>query len=113
MTSEVIDLTIVNIISYSTEQVLAMETQFRTPSIRICQLDYTGQNDTMGLVVARTKRRLISNLSTGTQFLGRESNSHYHLRLSCLKTANGFVGYDEMIIPDDIISCIKVFANIL
>ena len=51
----------------------------------------------MGLVVARAKRRQVSNLSSVTQFLGRESNSHYHLRLSCLKTANPeFVG-DEMI----------------
>ena len=79
---------------------------FQTPSIRICQscqLNYSGQNDTMDLVVARAERRLVLNLSTGTQFLGgRESNSHYHLRLSCLMTANPeFVG-DEMIISDDV-----------
>ena len=56
----------------------------------------------MGLVVARAERRLVSNLSTGVQFLGRECNSHYHLRLSCLKNANpGFVG-DDIAIPDDV-----------
>ena len=40
----------------------------------------------MGLVVSRAERRLVSNLSTGSQFLGRESNSHYHLHMKCLST---------------------------
>lgn len=79
----------------------------------------------MGLVVARAERRLVSNLSTGIQFLGRESNSHYHLRLSCLKTVNpGFVG-DDIVIPDEIkaqltnyqkiylMSCIRVSTYLL
>ena len=47
-------------------------------------------------------RRLICNLATGVQFLGKESNSHYHLHLSCLKSADvSFTGKDLMV-PDDI-----------
>ena len=41
-----------------------------------CRKDYSGPNDTMGLV-ARAERRMVPNLTTGTH-LGRESNSHYH-----------------------------------
>ena len=38
----------------------------------------------MGLVVACAERRLVSNLATGNQFLGKESHSHYHLHMKCL-----------------------------
>ena len=61
--------------------------KFKTPQIRVCQAcrkDYQNDNDTMGLVVSHAERRLVSNLSTGSQFLGRESNSHYHLHMKCL-----------------------------
>ena len=61
--------------------------KFKTPHIRVCQAcrkDYQKDNDTMGLVVSRAERRLVSNLSTGSQFLGKESNSHYHLHMKCL-----------------------------
>ena len=63
--------------------------KFKTPQIRVCQAcrkDYQNDNDTMGLVVSRAERQLVSNLSTGSQFLGRESNSHYHLHMKCLST---------------------------
>ena len=57
----------------------------------------------MGLVVARAERRLISNLATGTQFLGRESNSHYHLHMACLKEADSaFTGDQDLVIPDEV-----------
>ena len=57
----------------------------------------------MGLVVARAERRLVSNLATGTQFLGRESNSHYHLHMACLKAADStFTGDQDLVIPDDV-----------
>ena len=75
----------------------------------------------MGLLVARAERRLVSNLATGTQFLGRESNSHYHLHMACLKAADcTFTADQDLIVPDDVkislneyqkvylISCFKV-----
>ena len=55
--------------------------KFKTKQIRICQScrkGYDGSKDTLDLVVARAERRLVSNLATGVQFLGKESNSHYH-----------------------------------
>ena len=42
--------------------------KIKTNQVRICQScrkDYSGPNDTMGLVVARAEKRLVSNLSTG------------------------------------------------
>lgn len=50
----------------------------RTNLMKICQAcrkGYDGNNDTLGLVVARLERRMISNMSTGIQFLGKASNS--------------------------------------
>ena len=56
----------------------------------------------MGLVVAHAERRLVSNLSTGTQFLGRESNSHYHLHLLCLmKVDPSFIG-KNLVVPEEL-----------
>lgn len=80
--------------------------KFKTNSIKICQScrrNYEGPNDTMGLVVARAERRLVSNLATGIQLLGRESNSHYHLHMACLKAADSaFTGDQDLVIPDEI-----------
>ena len=79
--------------------------KFMTNQIRICQScrkNYDGPNDTMGLVVARAERRLVSNLSTGVQFLGRESNSHYHLHMMCLRSADGTFNGSDMVIPEDV-----------
>lgn len=43
----------------------------------------------------------MSNLSTGVQFLGRESNSHYHAHKSCLTNADAtFNGQKLVILPD-------------
>lgn len=61
--------------------------KFKTNQIRLCQScrnNYEGPNDTVGLVVARAERRLVSNMTTGVQFMGKESNSHYHLYIFCL-----------------------------
>ena len=52
-----------------------------------CRKDYNGSNDTLELVVLRAERRLVSNLATGVQFLGKESNSHYHAHRVCLVKA--------------------------
>jgi hypothetical protein len=56
----------------------------------------------MELVVARAERRLVSNLVTGTQFLGRESNSHYHLHMACLMLAKPSFTGEELMIPDEV-----------
>ena len=61
--------------------------KFKTKQMKVCQAcckNYEGTNDTMGLVVARMERWMVSNLTTGAQFLGKESNSHYHAHMSCL-----------------------------
>ena len=45
--------------------------KLKTKQIRICQScrkDYDGANDTLGLVVARAERQLVSNLATGCTF---------------------------------------------
>ena len=79
--------------------------KFRNNSIKVCQScrrNYDGPNDTMGLLVARAERRLVSNLATGTQFLGRESNSHYHLHMMCLKAADESFKGGDLAIPDDV-----------
>ena len=96
-------------VSYSSAQSADLNSKkpfilkFKTNSIKICQScrrNYEGPNDTMGLVVARTERRLVSNLATGTQFIGRESNSHYHLHMACLKAADStFTGDRD---PDEV-----------
>ncbi len=39
--------------------------------------DYEGANYTLGLVVSHAERRIISNPSTGVQFLGKEGNSQF------------------------------------
>ena len=79
--------------------------KFKTPLIKICQScrkNYDGQNDTLGLVLAREERRLVSNLATGKQFFGRESNSHYHLRMQCIKAVEPSFEAKEMVIPEEV-----------
>ena len=56
----------------------------------------------MGLVVARAERRLVSNLATGLQFLGKESNSHYHLHIMCLRASGASFKGTDLVIPDDV-----------
>ena len=79
--------------------------KLKTNQIKVCQScrqNYDGSNDTMGLVVAHAERCQVSNLSTGTQFLGRESNSHYHLHLLCLKKADpSFIG-KNLVVPEEL-----------
>ena len=61
--------------------------KLKSAKVRVCQTcrnNYEGSNDTMGLIAARAERRIISNVTTGTQFLAKESNSHYHVHLRCL-----------------------------
>ena len=86
--------------------------KLRTKQIKICQScckDYEGENDTLGLVVAHLERRLISNPTTGTQFWGRESNSHYHANMMCLKKVSGLF---EIEIPKELIPKLTIFQKV-
>ena len=88
--------------------------KIKTNQIRVyqsCRKDYNGPNDTMELLVARAER-LVSNLVTGTRFLGRESNSHYHLHMSCLKLAKSSFTGEELVIPDEIKSKLTAFQKV-
>jgi len=81
--------------------------KFKTNQMKVCQgcrQNYEGHNDTMGLVVARAEKRLVSNLVNGSQFLGRESNSHYHLYMQCLRKADPMFMSKDLVIPEEIIS---------
>ena len=83
--------------------------KFLSKQIKVCQScckNYEGTNDTLGMVVARAERRLIINQSTGLQFLGKESNSHYHARLSCLQNASPSFKSEDLVIAEDIKSCL-------
>ena len=74
-------------------------------NMRICQScrkDYNGSNDTLGLVVSRAERRLVSNLATGVQFLGKESNSHYHAHRVCLVKADATFSGAKLVVPPDV-----------
>ena len=58
--------------------------KLKTKQIKVCQScrkDYKGENHTLSLVVAHPERRSISNPITGAQFVGKESNSHYHAHI--------------------------------
>ena len=79
--------------------------KFKTKQIKICQAfqkNYDGPNDTLGLVVAHAERRIVSNLATGSQFLGRESNSHYHAHMRSLKMVNSSFMEKDLIIPSTV-----------
>ena len=89
--------------------------KFKINLIKICQScrnGYEGLNDTMGLVVARAERRMISNVVTGVQFLGRESNSHYHCCLSCLQMADPSFQGMNLVIPDEIRSKLNQYQKL-
>jgi len=58
--------------------------KFETSQICVCQSFRQSFPNNLQLVVAQAECCLVQNMSTGTNFLGRESNSHYHLQLSCL-----------------------------
>ena len=79
--------------------------KLKAKNIRICQScrkDYEGSNDTLGLVVSRTERRLVSNLATGVQFMGKESNSHYHAHKLCLLKADVTFTGKKLVVPPEL-----------
>ena len=77
--------------------------KLRTNLIRIwqsCRKGFEETNDTMGLVVAWPERRLASNMATGVTFLGKKSNSYYHLHMACIvKADSSFNATTDLIIP--------------
>ena len=102
--------------------------KLKAKNLRICQScrkDYDGGNDTLGLVVARPERRLVSNLATGIQFLGKESNSHYHAHRLCLLKADPTFSGKKLVVPPDVrgklnpyqklylATCLEVPADVL
>ena len=86
--------------------------KLRTKQIKICQScrkDYEGEIDTLGLVVARPERKLISNPVTGAQFWGKESNSHYHAHVMCLQKGESSF---EIEIPKELIPKLTNFQKV-
>ena len=66
----------------------------------------------MGLVVAHMERRMVSNLITGAQFLGKESNSHYHAHMSCLRLASLLFEGSDLVVPEDVKVLLPPFQKI-
>ena len=77
-----------------------------------CRRDFTGTNDTMGLVVARTERRLVPNVATGVIFLGRVSNSHYHLHLACITKADPSFKGPDLKVPIAVKSKLNMYQKL-
>ena len=89
--------------------------KLKTKQIKVCQScrkDYEGENDTLGLVVAHPERRLISNPITGAQFMGKESNSHYHAHMKCLKIVDSSFRGDSLVIPEDLVAKLTVYQKV-
>ena len=88
--------------------------KFKTRQVRICQAcrkDYDGANDTLGLVVAHAERRIISNPATGSQFLGKEGNSHYHAHVNCIRIADTSFQSQDLVVPEDLKEKLTVFQK--
>ena len=89
--------------------------KFKTKLMKVCQAcrkNYEGTNDTMGLVVARMERWMVSNLITGAQFLGKESNSHYHAHMSCLRLVSPLFKGSDLVVPEDVKVLLTPFQKI-
>ena len=101
-----------NVMSPATKQPFFLK--FKTAHIKVCQScrkNYDGPNDTLGLVVARAEKRLISNLATGSVFFGRESNSHYHLHVRCLCVVDPTFTGRDIFIQEDVKSNLNVYQK--
>jgi hypothetical protein len=86
--------------------------KLKSKQIKVCQScrkDYEGENDTLGLVIAHPERKLISNPVTGVQFWGKESNSHYHANVMCLKRVSGSF---EVEIPEELIPKLTIYQKV-
>ena len=89
--------------------------KLKTNAIKICQAcrkGFDGANDTLGLAVARSERRLILNTVTGSQFWGRESNSHYHCHMNCLRMASPQFEGKDLLIPDAVKAALSVYQKV-
>ena len=90
--------------------------KFLTKQIKVCQAcrnNYEGANNTLGMVVARSERKLILNQSTGMQFWGKESNSHYHARLLCLQKVCPSFKSEHLVISEEVKSALSIFSKVL
>ena len=52
--------------------------------------------------MAKVERRLVSNMDTGVQFLGKESNFHYHAHKLCLLKADAKFNGRERVMPPEL-----------
>ena len=89
--------------------------KLKTKQIKVCQScrkGYEGENDTLGLVVAHLERRLISNPITGIQFIGKESNSHYHAHMKCLKIVDSSFTGDCLEVPKDVVAKLTMYQKV-
>ena len=57
---------------------------------------------------------MISNVVTGVQFLGRESNSHYHCCLSCLQVIARLAPFQgvNLVVPDEVRSKLNQYQKL-
>lgn len=86
--------------------------KLKTKQIKVCQScrkDFEGENDTLGLVFAHPERKIISNPLTGAQFLGKESNSHYHANMVCPKKVDSSFEID---VPKDLLPKLTIFQKV-
>ena len=74
--------------------------KLRTTAIRICQGCRQELSDSV--VVSRLERRLIQNTHTGAFFYGKECNSHYHTKLTCLQRVCPGIDPSNILIPDNV-----------
>jgi hypothetical protein len=79
--------------------VLSIDPTFNLGPFYVTPITY---QSTLGLVVSRAERRLVSNLATGVQFLGKESNSHYHAHRVCLVKADATFSGAKLVVPPDV-----------
>ena len=54
----------------------------------------------------------MSNLMTGVQFLGRESNSHYHAHKNCLTKGDAMFNGQKLVIPPDVMVQLDIYQKV-
>lgn len=89
-TSTISDRNVMSLVSPVHRNINNFVLKLKTSRIKVCQScrkNYDGDNDTMGLIALRAECRVVTNITTGVQFLSKESNSHYHVHMNCLRQA--------------------------
>ena len=81
--------------------------KFLTRQIKVCQgcrKQFHDENTDppLDVIVARLERRVISNPSTGDQMLTKESPSHYHPKLSCIRMVCPSFCKTNLVVPPEL-----------